>query len=71
LVKLVKSSLILANIAVIITLAARAFLVFQSRTAVVGAGNALLEVPEREIELEVDVCSADTLGHCSMLVAIS
>jgi hypothetical protein len=54
-VKLVKLSLISADVAVMITLAARAFLVFQSRTAVV----------------QVAVCGADILGHCSMLVAIS
>jgi hypothetical protein len=54
-VKLVKLSLILADVAVMITLTARAFLVFQSRTAVI----------------EVAVCGVDILGYCSMLVAIS
>jgi hypothetical protein len=54
-VKLVKLSLILADVAVMITLAARAFLVFQSRTAVI----------------EVAVYGVDILGYCSMLVAIS
>jgi hypothetical protein len=46
-VKLVKSSPISVDVAVIITLAARAFLVFQSRTGVV----------------EVAVCGVDKPGY--------
>jgi hypothetical protein len=78
---LVKLSLISVDIAVIITLTARAFLVFQSRRAAIGAGDTLSEIPERERELEldsepepdpeVDICCTDIPGHYSIPVAIS
>jgi hypothetical protein len=84
---LVKLSLISVDIAVIITLTARAFLVFQSRRAAIGAGDTLSEIPERELELgseperepdpepepdpEVDICYTDIPGYYSISVVIS